>query len=137
MGKRVKSTIFILILCISLLLTVVACGGDKTPSSLEGKYVISAMTYGEEDFLQFMQNLAKEMGEEINLEEFMHLEFLADGSVTFGEDGEEETGTFTFDGKTVVIAMGEETMTGTVDGNSIVVVEEDNGQTTTMTFTKK
>ena len=150
-----KKTVFVSILCIIMVMTLAACGGTPTvpetsaptapeisaPVSFEGKYVISAMTYEDEDVLELMTQLAALMGEEdldFDLEEFMCMEFSGTDTVTFGIEGEEETGTYKLDGNSIALMFGEETMTGTVDGLSFTIEEEDDaGEITIMTFTKK
>ena len=121
--------------------TTIATTAATTASSavsLEGKYVISAMMIGDEDFLEMMKALATLMGgEEFDLEDMMYFEFSGADTFTVFEDGEEETGTYKLDGKNISITIDDETMTGTVDGSSFTLEQEEDGEMVTMTFTKK
>ena len=140
MKKPVMTNVFVLILCIIMVLTLTACGsGSPATPKMEGKYVISSMMYGDEDFLEMMRGLALMLGEgEFDLEEFMYFEFSGTDTVTIGAEDEVETGTYKIDGNTIAITIDGETMTGTVDGDSFTIEEEDeDGVMTTMTFSKK
>jgi len=138
MKKTEKTTILVSVLCITMILALTACGGGGASSaSMEGRYVISAMMYGDEDFLKLMQDLAEMMETEFDLEDFMYLEFSENGTVTIGTEGDEEAGTYKLDGKTITITLGEESMSGTIDGDSFTIEQEEDDELTTMTFTKK
>ena len=140
MKKLTKATTLVLVLC--LVLSLAACGGGSSSggrsSSMEGKYVISAMMIGDEDYLEMMRELAEMMGEEeLNLEDFMYFEFSGTDAVTLGSDGDTETGTYKLDGNTLTITIDGEAQTATVNGNSFTLEYDEDGMQGSMTFTKK
>ena len=140
MKKLTKATTLVLVLC--LVLSLAACGGGSSSggraSSMEGKYVISAMMIGDEDYLEMMRELAEMMGEEeLNLEDFMYFEFSGTDAVTLGSDGDTETGTYKLDGNTLTITVDGEAQTATVSGNSFTLEYDEDGMQGSMTFTKK
>ena len=131
MRKTARTTILVLVLCISMVLALTACGGG---TKMEGKYVISAMKIGDMDYLALLKEMS---GSDVNLEDIMSFEFSGDNKVKGLSDGDEATGTYKLDGKKLTITIDGEDMVGTVDGKSFTVEMEEDGEKMSMTFTKK
>ena len=127
MKKRVTSIALTVVLCLSLMLTMTACGGTTT--DMAGKWVLTGMSMGGTDYLAMM----KELDSTFNAEDFMYFEFTADGKATMASQGESESGTYKLDGKNLTITIDGDPQTFTVNGKSFNM--EVDGST--MTFTKK
>ena len=126
MKKRVTSIALTVVLCLSLMLTMTACGGT---TDMAGKWVLSGMSMGGEDYLAQL----KALDSTINAEELMYFDFTADGKVTMTSYGETSSGTYKLDGKNLTITIDGDPQTFTVNGKSFNMEVEGS----TMTFSKK
>ena len=107
---------------------------------MEGKWVLTAFTYGDQDFLATMNEAAVEMGKETKVEEEMpYYEFFTDGTISVVDPKSNETlkTTYKLDGKNLSIDMDGNTMKAVVDGNSLSITDEIDGKKTIMVYTKK
>ena len=135
--KRTAKALFTLALCIGMTLALTACSNGGGSSSMEGKYVISSMMVGEDDYLEQVMSMAEAMEEEINLEDIMYFEFSGADTVIMGSEGETVTGTYKLDGKTLTLTADGEEQIATVDGNSFTIKYDEDGMQGALTFTKK
>ena len=139
MKNKMKSTIFAMVLCLSLVLSLSACGGGGASggASMDGKWVISSMTIDGEDYLAMIAEMAGELDDEIDIENMMFCEFTSGDSFKMVMYDEEESGTYKLSGKTLTLTVDGESLTGTMDGNSFTISDDSDGSESRMTFTKK
>ena len=135
--KRTAKALITLALCIGMTLALTACGNGGGASSMEGKYVISSMMIGDDDYLEQMISMAEAMDEEINPEDVMYFEFSGTDTVIMGSEDETITGTYKLDGKTLTLTADGEEQIATVDGNSFTIEYDEGGMQGALTFTKK
>ena len=111
-----KRTILTLLLVISLLCILTACGSG---SSLSGKYVIADVIDDPEGVtFEALEEIYDEM--DLNVRDYLYMEFLNGGR--FGMvmfDEEEATGTYTLDGSTLTLISDGGTTTADVSGKKI------------------
>ena len=135
MKNNMRSAVLAMVLCLSLVLVLSACGAGG--ASMEGKWVITAMTVGGEDYLSMFNELAASMGEESNIGDIMFCEFTKDGSFKMSMYEDEESGTYKLNGNKLTMTVDGEALEGTVNGNSFTITDNSDGEESLMTFTKK
>ena len=116
-----KIRILLMIFLIVSLFILAACSrDDNTPAEMSGKYVIVEITDDpDEANYADLAEIYREM--DLNLEDYMYMEFSDDGEfilILFGE--EEVKGTYTRDGKNLTIKANGETVNTILDGKKIV-----------------
>ena len=124
-----KKSLAVVGIILAVLLAVVAY--SKGSTSLEGKYVITAMEMNGKDVLAIF----KEMAERKNIEDVFDMEFFKDGKFIWVKiDGKQE-GTYKIEGNKLLIADGNKNLEAIIDGNSFSIIDEK--EKIKMTFTKK
>jgi len=118
-------------LCMMLSLLLVACGSKTSNvTSLEGKWGLTAASMGGVDITAQMKEMTGG-----NLDSMFYCEFTKDGKAYLFVGGQKNEGTYTFDGKKIIIDDGVEKTEAILDGNSFTMVnEKEKGK---MTYTKK
>lgn len=129
-----KKKILITVLCVVMVFAFAACGGSK---SLEGKWTITSMMMGDQDYLQLAKDMAEATGEEFNVDEMVFIEFEKDGNFTISLDGEAEDGTYEVDGKTVTMTINDEPQKATLDGDTLTLDLNEDDVEMTMVFSKQ
>jgi len=125
-------------LCLLSMILLTACGGGggngggSSDVSMEGKWALSAMEIGGEDYLAMLTELDPEM----NFADEMYLEFSADDKVTMVMSGETEEGTYTLDGTKLTIDIEGEAIEATLNGNTFTMTEGEGDEAMSMSYTK-
>ena len=143
MKKKLVSTITVTLLCICMVLTLASCAGTGGggSASMEGKWALSAMKMGDQDYLALMAEMSKTLGEEFDPEGLMYCEFTADGGfkmvTTTDGQTEESAGTYKLNGNALTLTVDGEDQAATLSDNSFTITIADGGDEVSMTFTKK
>ena len=134
-----KKKVLLTVLCLIMVLSFSACGGgggDKA-ISMEGKWVISEMMLGDQDYLQMMKDLGESMGEEMDLTTMFYCEFKPDNVFVMTMDTDSAEGTYEIKGDKLTLTVDDEPQVATLDGDTFTIEVEEEGETMTMSFTKQ
>ena len=145
MKKKLVSTITVALLCVCMVITLASCAstpdGGSAGGSMEGKWALSSMKMGDQDYLALMAEMSKSLGEEFDPEGLMYCEFTTDGGfkmvTTTDGEAEESVGTYKLNGNKLTLTVDGEDQEATLDGNSFTITAEDSGTEVSMGFTKK
>ena len=114
--------IIAVLLAVSLLVTLAACGSEKP---LAGKYVITGIS-DDPGGLTFADLEAMYKDMELEIADYLYFEFMDGGRFTMVMFGNQEAaGTFVRDGKVLTMTAGEWTTTADISGNKITWTYED------------
>ena len=117
----------VLVIGIALLMS---CGGKKD-SELTGKYSLTSMVVGSEDYFSALKDAG------INMDE-LFLEFLSGNKFKIAMMDEVEEGTYTLSGNKITLkSPGKENTGGKVEGKKVTLQFEDDGDKVEMVFEKK
>ena len=146
MKKNLLSAVLATLICVTMIFTLGACdkapsNGDVSGTSMEGKWVLSGMIMGGQDYVAMMKSM---LGDAFDVESMMTCEFKGDGTFVMvmqvpGEDMDTTEGTYAVNGSSLVLSVeGDEPVVATIDGDTFTMVNpEDGGETTSITFKRK